>query len=330
MPLMSPPRTVLTDPHRRARLGYRLAAILIGVLAIGVLVAFPIALYAMVSEVIDPTASRAWEISTPQRPEVEGTLRVVLDTVAIEEVQRTIRFRVTAQITCPEDPCPWFDEIIFASNEEDSYLETTLPPFERLKITPEAPLSTTISLPVFGDPVQYPFDTYHMNLGFLMQRTFADGRQEVYTPAESTGRVVVTVEDAMARFRMAPPVVLAPEEVPVYYPSLNYSDVAELSFSRPVYTQALAVVLIALIASASVYAVFLRPLHDLLLGVGAIVLGVWGVRNILVPGQTFISVVDFALSTVILFVLGAVSVRAMVYFWRRSREEPATDADGDA
>ena len=55
------------------------------------------------------------------------------------------------------------------------------------------------------------------------------------------------------------------------------------------------------------YAVFLRPLHDLILSTGSLVIGVWGIRSILVPsniaGRTG---VDVALGLVILFLLGAI------------------------
>jgi len=70
------------------------------------------------------------------------------------------------------------------------------------------------------------------------------------------------------------------------------------------------VVLILLIAAAAAYAVFLRPLHDLILSTGGLVIGVWGIRSILVPsniaGRTG---VDIALGLVILFLLGAMSIR---------------------
>jgi len=72
--------------------------------------------------------------------------------------------------------------------------------------------------------------------------------------------------------------------------------------------------LVLLMASAAAYSVFLRPLHDLVLNSGALVLGVWGIRSILTPQNLFyLTAVDLALSTVIIFTLGAITVRALFY-----------------
>jgi len=88
----------------------------------------------------------------------------------------------------------------------------------------------------------------------------------------------------------------------------------ELNFERPRYLRVLAVMLVLLMASAAAYSVFLRPLHDLVLNSGALVLGVWGIRSILTPQNLFyLTAVDLALSTVIIFTLGAITVRALFY-----------------
>jgi hypothetical protein len=69
-----------------------------------------------------------------------------------------------------------------------------------------------------------------------------------------------------------------------------------------------------LIAAAAGYAVFMRPLQDLVVNSGALVLGVWGVRSILTPGNLYyLTTVDLALSIVIIFLLGAITVRALMF-----------------
>jgi hypothetical protein len=56
-----------------------------------------------------------------------------------------------------------------------------------------------------------------------------------------------------------------------------------VAFERPRYLRVLAVLLVLLIATAVAYSVLLRPPEDLIVNSGALVLGVWGVRAILVP-----------------------------------------------
>ena len=81
----------------------------------------------------------------------------------------------------------------------------------------------------------------------------------------------------------------------------------------------LAVLLVLLVASAAAYAVFLRPLQDLIVNSGALVLGVWGIRAILTPSNiSFMTAIDLALSVVIIFLLGAISVRALMFMHDRA------------
>ena len=83
-----------------------------------------------------------------------------------------------------------------------------------------------------------------------------------------------------------------------------YATAFEMSFSRPPYLRFLAVLLVLLITAAAAYSVFLRPLHDLVVNAGALVLGV-GIRSILTPGNFLFHRCGFALSMVIIFLLGA-------------------------
>ena len=92
-----------------------------------------------------------------------------------------------------------------------------------------------------------------------------------------------------------------------------------MTFSRPLYLKVLTVLLVLLVTAAAAYAVFLRPLSDLVVNSGALVLGVWGIRAVLlgaaVPG---ITAVNLALSVVILFLLLAFTARTVLYLHARS------------
>jgi hypothetical protein len=101
-----------------------------------------------------------------------------------------------------------------------------------------------------------------------------------------------------------------------------------LHFSRPLYERVLAVLLVLLVAFAAAYAVFMRPLQDLVLNSGALVLGVWGIRSILSPGTASRTLVDLTLSFVILFLLSAITIRAHQFLFHRSRFRPPPPPPG--
>src|SRR5204863_9291007 len=104
----------------------------------------------------------------------------------------------------------------------------------------------------------------------------------------------------------------------------DYFAIDSLHFSRWRAGQGLTVVLVLLIAAVAAYAVFLRSLHDLILSAGGLVIGVWGVRSILVPSNiTTRTGVDVALGLVIMFLLGAMSIRVALLVFTPQRRPGA-------
>ena len=81
----------------------------------------------------------------------------------------------------------------------------------------------------------------------------------------------------------------------------------------------LTIVLVLLIAASAIFALSLKDLEDLLLGIGGIILGVWGVRSVVVQTElSDLTWVDIALALVILLLLLALAVRAARHYYRLS------------
>jgi hypothetical protein len=78
-------------------------------------------------------------------------------------------------------------------------------------------------------------------------------------------------------------------------------------------------VLVALIAISAALALFTRTVNELALGVGGLILGVWGIRSVLMPTlHPTLTAVDLALSWVILLLLLGFALRAAHRFHRHS------------
>ena len=91
-----------------------------------------------------------------------------------------------------------------------------------------------------------------------------------------------------------------------------YLGVWTLIFVRPLYLQVLVVLAVLMVAVAAACTVLLRPLNDLILNTGGLILGIWGVRALLLgslPPNT--TVVDVILTAIILLQLTAVAVRVL-------------------
>ena len=164
---------------------------------------------------------------------------------------------------------------------------------------------------ISGDPIRYPFDHYRLAVGIEVSHVAPDGAITTLTRAEAERYVDITLQGRIPRATMSAP---RPLDRPLL--SAREDDAlvvtTQLTFGRPIYLKALTVLLVLLVAAAAAFAVFMRPLDQLVINSGALVLGVWGVRSILlgssVPGLTL---VDIALVVVILFLLAAIAVRTL-------------------
>jgi hypothetical protein len=106
--------------------------------------------------------------------------------------------------------------------------------------------------------------------------------------------------------------------------------VEELSFGRPLYLQVLCVLVAILIGAAAAFAVFFRPFDQIILGAGGLILGVYGVRALILGDlPRDVAALDVYLSCVALFLLFTIAIRAVSYMhastgWKVPRLMTAT------
>lgn len=119
--------------------------------------------------------------------------------------------------------------------------------------------------------------------------------------------------------RMGEPLPINAQLVPNGAGQYQYLVLTELTFTRPLYLQILTVLLVLLITAAAAYAVFAQPVSQLVVNASALILGIWGIRTILVGGALLpgLSAIDLSLLIVILFLLVAIAVRMLRVFWER-------------
>ena len=100
----------------------------------------------------------------------------------------------------------------------------------------------------------------------------------------------------------------------------------DLTFQRPVYLQVITVLLVLLIAVSGFFALATQSLGDLSLGLGGLILGVWGIRSVVIQGNLpDITVVDSVLAIIILLMLLGVAIRVALAI--RAAPGPGQGAD---
>jgi hypothetical protein len=302
------------------QLRFRIAFFLTALLALGLVVTLPFSVKSVVDDVLGPATGRVLPL-TPRgsgAPEPSHT-KLHLAVTAIDEVQLLATIRVSGHHHCPG--CAWTDRLLLVALAADDGDADGLAPSAAVTLAPTAvDVSATVQLPLRGHPIHYPFDRYHLGLGVAYQRAHPDGRLETLSPAEARGRLFLSLQELLPRNAMEGPFLLDPRAVRSVDDPFEYVDAFQVVFVRPPYLRVLAVMLVLLIAAAAAYSVFLRPLPDLVVNSGALVLGVWGIRGILTPSNLYyITAVDLALSMVIIFMLGALVVRALLFVHDEAR-----------
>ena len=195
-----------------------------------------------------------------------------------------------------------------------------LPPLATLTLAPaDRVFSQSVQLPVRGQPSLYPFDDYLLWLGVAGVATEADGTTQALDPATVAAAGTITVQNRISDLVMPPPVPIDPGTIGAGSDPTTFLAVQSVRLERPAYLQRMSVTLIVLIAISAILAVFSRGFNELLLGIGGLILGVWGVRSVLMPQPVpAVTTIDLALSWVIFLLLVGLALRAVMHFYRHS------------
>jgi hypothetical protein len=296
-------------------LPFRVAFFLVAGLIICILIALPFAIRSLTDNLFTSVESQVYAINGLSATAARGQIHVSV--VEMDESRLRVTLRVSGHRTCPTQCPPGHRIVLFSlwSSDGDS---AGMSPSAKIDLTAAQSIVTeTIELPVHGHPTLYPFDTYDLWLGVGLAAILPDGTIRPITRAEADGLLRVTVQERLPREEMAHPTSMAPVDVQDATDPYELLGVEVLQFSRPLHERVLAVLLVLLVAAAAAYAVFMRPLHDLVMNSGGLVLGVWGIRALLSPGTATRTLVDLSLSLVILFLLSAITFRALQFLYLR-------------
>jgi hypothetical protein len=284
----------------------------------------PTALSSMASEMRGQTTNPVYDLFTgaeidPSQTFGPDTAYVNISVISLDETQRLATLIVSGHRVCPA-VC---SEVTgtFYSVGSDAARRRGLPPSASVTLPNESgPYTFTIQLPIQGTPQRYPFDDYTLLLGLIVSTTGPDGAEEVITsPDLVQQRVSLTLEDQVARLNMLPPVPVDPSAVRSASDPVDFLLVDELQWQRPRYLRILTVLLVLLISASGLFALGLRSLSELLLGIGGIILGIWGVRSVVVQTPLpDVTLIDLVLGVVILVLLLVLSIRAARYFYDQS------------
>lgn len=325
-PHAPPPAPTVHDARPPHHVHYfKIAFCLVAAIILALVVALPFALRSLLDEVFNPIESQVFTVvgtrATGAEPERN---QVHIGIVDLDESRLRVTLRVSAHRVCPGG-CPTGNRVVLFSVGSDEAETAGMPPSVTIDLPAgQSVFSQSLDLPLHGHPTLYPFDDYELWLGVGLAELDANRTDRPLTRQQGQGLLAVTVQEQLPREHMEVPSPLSPSGLQDADAPYELQSLTLLRFSRPLHERVLAVLLVILIAAAAAYAVFMRPLHDLVINCGGLVLGVWGVRSLLSPGTATRTLVDISLSVVILFLLSAITFRALEFLWVRGgfRKQP--------
>jgi len=184
-------------------------------------------------------------------------------------------------------------------------------------------VSGTVQLPIRAEPTLYPFDTPGLVLGVLAEQARPDGTMASIAPSSGGPATYLGLQSQLQGLQMAEPVRVDPASVRSSIDPSALLYVRALHFHRPLYLQVLTVLLVGLISAAAAYNVSTQSIPQLFLGLGGLILGVWGIRGILLAGgPPYVTAVDLLLSGVIIILLAGMLVRVTFHFRAKRTGSP--------
>jgi hypothetical protein len=294
-------------------------------IVITVLALLPAALASMVWELRGQGDTTVYDLFTASginasETVAEDTAFINVTVTYLDEASRVATLVISGHRVCPAECFPLTGT--FYSIDSDVAQRRGLPPSAEVTVPGESGSYTfSLELPIQGAPQLYPFDDYTLLLGLVITTTLPDGQEQVIASPEQVNRLAsLTIEDQVARLSMLPPVPVDPASVSAPGDPVEFLLVDRLQWERPLHLRIETVLLVMLISASGVFALGLRSLHELVLGIGGIILGIWGVRSVVVQTPLpDVTLIDLILGFVILVLLLGLSMRAARYFYVQSR-----------
>ena len=256
---------------------------------------------------------------TPEGMAHESTFtNLHVDIVSIDEPNRMATLRVTGWHTCKEEvKCQAYKErVVFFQVDEDDTQSETIPPSAAVEIPSSSEeISKRITLPIKGSILTYPFDRYKLGLGVSLQREYPDKSVHELTPAETNGKLIMTLQEQVPKMEMTDFKLIDPASVKPMKGEFDYAYASEMFFSRTPHIMIVVSLITVLSLVIVIYTVVTRAFDTLVLNVGATIFGIWGIRSLTLGGYPpEITILDFALTTVVVFMLVVLTFRGMNHF----------------
>jgi len=294
---------------------------------VAILVALPVMLTSMAHDLrgeTDNTRYNAFTVAVVTVPEspppgVDPTF-VTVDMTKVDEGNRVVNITISGSRVC-SGLCDQLSIHFFAMPDRpDRWGMPESVKFDLPAATDT--FSTKSTLPLFGKPQRFPFDDYHVNLGIAVIATREGVPTALSQPEIHERGIRIAIEQEVPRFAMVPPTPLNPQQLGVEHDPYDIAGGIRIWLDRARYLELLTIILMSLISLTSLMTVIRQKADDLVVGISGVILGMWGIRSVLVQTSfTGVTVIDLVLSLAICLLLLGALLRLTFHYRRRAGAE---------
>ena len=310
---------------RRPRI--TVAHLLVALLVLAVMAALPATIAGVVRD------ARTQDAEVLLLPDVEtyrhAAVRIHLEITDLSESEGQFKLRARPVALC--NPCPPIRIVLTylgVRTADVLVIGKTI-----LTLAPDdEPAAEEAELPALGSAIlRYPFDEWGLVLIPSAARVRDDNTDETLTAddvrVEALGLdqpFAVSIQNRVPQLHMRQVSARAwGVDLPEDSDEFAAGSLQLFEFDRPAYIKTANVLLVVLIAATSLAAIFLASLADLAANTGALVLGIWGIRAILLGTDLeFVTAVDLALIVVIVAMLVLITARLLWHVGPKGRLWP--------
>ena len=288
------------------------------ILTLITVISLPFALLSILNDVRHPE-SQSLRFTSPDDVLAPDYTQLEVVVTSVDEVNHTVTLRVNGFHSCAAQCESGFtDKVVFYQVDENDANQQSIPASDSILIpTSGTEISAKMTLPLRGNVLTYPFDSYKLGLGVVIERLYPSKEIKFLTTAESKGKLSITIDEQVARLNLDYLRIVEPGEVKPKNAKFEYANVALMSFKRPVFIQVVVSMVVLLTVAVAVYTMITRPFDQLVINSGAVILGVYGARSLVLSGfPSDVTLVDTIFSLVVLYNLLALTVRGMNFFHR--------------
>jgi hypothetical protein len=300
-----------------SRRTHRTAFFVIAALLLAAVALLPLAIASVIVNLAQDTRGTFFIFGDHEHQDADRIM-LNMNFTGLDEWAHTASIEVSGHRDCPSG-CTGTDRVQFIAIPVAKEDGEGLPPYAMITFAPGVrSVTEQVQLPITDHAIRYPFDSPSLEIGAVAQRSNPDVGFRTLPPQAAAHFLYLSMNDWVPRATMRAPQPVPLDKVFSDDPAWAFAGVWHVEFTRPLYLQVVAFVLVVLVSLASLYAVVLAPLRDLVVSAGALILGVWGIRAIVLgAGLSGFTIIDLSLMLVILFLLVAITWRTLQYMHDR-------------